>query len=103
MNIEDKADLLIKTFTKGLKDGVLHYRKSDGALLETAEFILRALRVEGEVTIIFPNDRPKSREFINIDLDKEVEDFEKNEIWEAVLDSDVAVQYRPFEGQESIN
>jgi len=103
MNIHEKAELLIRTFTKGLSDGVRHYRKSDGALLETAESIIRALQAEGEVTIIFPDERSKPREFVNIDLDKEIEEFERSEILEEVLDSEVAVQYRPMEGQEYKN
>lgn len=54
MEAEEKAELLIKTFSNGLKDGVQHYRRSDGRLLTNVEDILIALRDEGEVSIIFP-------------------------------------------------
>lgn len=54
MNIEDKAQLLIKTFSEGLKDGVQHYRKSDGKLLVDVYDIMFTLREENELTIIFP-------------------------------------------------
>jgi hypothetical protein len=48
------SHLLVDTFTKGLSNGVMHFRKSDGKELGTVLEILEALNRDGEVEVVFP-------------------------------------------------
>lgn len=50
LTIEEKAYLFIREIKSALKNGTLHYRVSDGALLQTPEEIITALLQEGQIT-----------------------------------------------------
>lgn len=49
LTVEEKAVLLIEEVKQALRNGTLHYRESDGALLRTPEEILIALVDEGKI------------------------------------------------------
>ena len=55
----EKSVKLIMTIENSIKNGVRHFRKSDGKFLSTVESVLVALRAEGGVKKAFPERRSK--------------------------------------------
>ena len=57
---EENAQLMLRTFTEGLKVGVKHYHPKTGILLTTVKEILEVLTAEGTINIDFGEEGNKT-------------------------------------------
>ena len=58
-NPREDSVKLIKAIENAIRQGVKHFRKSDGRFLPTVESVLIALRKEGGVKKVMPERRTK--------------------------------------------
>lgn len=58
--IKIEVIILLNSIKNALRSGVLHYRKSDGALLKTPEEVIKALIDEGSVILEEPSKEKSS-------------------------------------------
>lgn len=56
VEVQHKLGSMVNTISRAILDGTKHYRKSDGAFLETVEEVIGALRSEGCVLFLFPEE-----------------------------------------------